>query len=993
MTVALGPEAASAVRALRSRVGCELRTDRLSRVLYSTDASNHQVEPLGVAFPRDIPELAQTIAAAAELGIPVLPRGAGTSLAGQAVGSGVILDLSKHLGSIGSPNPEAGTIEAQAGAVLASINAIAAAQGLMFGPDPASADRATIGGVVGNNASGSHSIRYGMTADHLEAVEAVLSDGSVVTLGPTTETEAQQRAAGSSLEARIYRSALDLRARCGALVQDRWPRTWRRASGYSLNYLTGFHPGRPPSWFADPQPYPPDRGLNLAALLCGSEGTLAAVASARLCLVPRPQAAVLVILAYAAIDEACDAAAGLLGHRPAAVELVPRGLLDRAAGVPAYARRLGFAPTQAEALLLVEFAGESLAEAAAQAAALAARGTLISDRQAQEDVWAVRKAGLGLLMSVPGDLKPIEFVEDVAVPVERLGEYVRRVDRLLASVGTRGEWYAHASAGCLHLRPLLNLKQESDRGRMRQIAEAILDIVIEMGGALSGEHGDGLSRTRYNERLFGPGLVQAFRELKQAWDPSGIMNPGKVVTVTGALSGPDEDLRPPIRSGGTGRRTWFAFQRELDWAHAVEGCNGQGVCLKGGGVMCPSYQVLREEAHSTRGRANALRAAFSGVLPPEALTSREMHAVLDLCLECKACKSECPSVVDMARMKAEFLAAYQAVHGVALRARAFAEIHTLAGWGQRLHMIVNALAPLRTTRWLQERLLGIARRRRLPAFSPYRFSRWFAERPAIEGGQPVVLFLDTYTETLCPEVGQAAVQVLEACGYRVLLAEGQGCCGRPMISKGLLGRARRMAERNLAALAPYTAAGTPIIGLEPSCLLTLRDEYLEFFPRDPRARQVADASLLIEEFLVRPGPDGVRPLDRVRNWASAPGECALHGHCYTKALVGTQPTRDMLQLAGWAPREIDAGCCGMAGSFGYEAEHVQLSVQIAEQRLLPAVRAAAAAGQSVCAPGFSCRSQIQDGASVRALHPIQAVAAMLGGRQAAGQPAGEHSTA
>jgi FAD/FMN-containing dehydrogenase/Fe-S oxidoreductase len=988
MSAAPGKETTSAIRALSTRVGCEVRADQVSRVLYSTDASNHQIEPLAVAFPRDIAELAEVVAVAADLELPLLPRGAGTSLAGQAVGRGVVLDLSRHLTKISPLDPEAGSIEAEAGAVLAAVNSVAASQGRMYGPDPASADRATVGGVVGNNASGSHSIRYGMTADHLEAVEAVLSDGSVVTLAPTTDAEAERRAAGSSLEANLYRSALEIHSRYAAQIQDRWPRTWRRASGYSLNYVTRFHPTRPPSWYAVPDPYPPDRGLNLATLLCGSEGTLAIVARARLQLVPRPRATALVVLPFPDIAGACDAAAGLLESQPSVVELVPRTILERAETVAGYARRLSFAPPGAEALLLVEYAGTTTAEVQALAARVATRGTLIAEREAQEEVWAVRKAGLGLLMSLPGDTKPIEFVEDAAVPVERLGEYVRRVDRLLASAGTRGEWYAHASAGCLHLRPLLNLKDARDRERMRQIADSVLEIVIEVGGSLSGEHGDGLSRTRYNERLFGPAILQGFRDLKQAWDPWGIMNPGKVVPLEGAMSGPDEDLRPPILAEAVKRRTWFAFRRELDWAHAAEGCNGQAVCLKSGGVMCPSYQALHEEAHSTRGRANALRAAFSGVLPPGALTGDELHTVLDLCLECKACKSECPSAVDMARMKAEFLAAYQAEHGIPLRSRLFGEIHTLMQWGQRLHTIANAVSPLKPTRWLQERLLGITARRRLPSFSRYRFSQWLSQRGTISDGQPLVLFLDTYTETMCPEVGQAAVRVLEACGYRAVLAEGQGCCGRPMISKGLLKDARKMADRNLRALAPHAAAGTPIIGLEPSCLLTLRDEYLEFFPDDGRARQVANASMLIEEFLVHRDADGVRPIDRVRRWTAAPRTCTLHGHCYTKALVGTQPTREMLRTVGWGVEEIDAGCCGMAGSFGYEAEHIELSLQIAEQRLLPAVRAANRDGHSVCAPGFSCRGQILDGTGVRALHPIEAVAAMIADSIAAEHAAG-----
>ncbi|MBM3122990.1 MAG: FAD-binding protein, partial [Chloroflexi bacterium] len=731
-------------RALQGRLRCELRFDGLTRILYSTDASNHQVDPLGVAFPRDEAEVAEIVALASQLGFPLVPRGAGTSLAGQAVGAGLVLDLSRHFRRVDSPEPGSRTLGADAGAVLSDVNAVAASAGLAYGPDPASADRATIGGVIGNNASGSHSIRYGMTADHVRSLRAVLSDGSVATLGPVSEEEAERRARGASLEAGIYRAALALRARSADAVRRSWPRTWRRASGYSLNYLTGQHFGTPPSWHAAPEPYPPESRLNLASLLCGSEGTLAVVTHAELGLVPRPGGTALVVLGFSSIPEACDAAADLLASRPAAVELVPRSILDLAASVPGYARRLGFAPPGAEALLLVEFAGESDREARTAAGVLARRGLLVPERGAQEDIWAVRKAGLGLLMLTPGDLKPIEFVEDVAVPVERLGEYVRRVDRLLASAGTRGEWYAHASAGCLHLRPLLNLKDAADRRRMREITDAILEIVIEMGGALSGEHGDGLSRTRYSERLFGQEITRAFSDLKRAWDPHGILNPGKVVPTPGALSGPDEDLRPPVLQDSVRRPTHFAFRREESWAQAAEGCNGQGVCLKQGGVMCPSFQALLDERHSTRGRANALRAAFSGTLPPGSLTSAELYDVMDLCLECKACKSECPSAVDMARMKAEFLAAHHAEHGLPLRSRLFGEIGSLAPWGQRASALANAISHWGVTRRLQEPLLGISRRRAFPTFSRRSFRSWFARHPSPAQGEPVVLFVDTY---------------------------------------------------------------------------------------------------------------------------------------------------------------------------------------------------------------------------------------------------------
>ena len=982
-------------QALQGRLRCELRFDPLTRVLYSTDASNHQIEPLGVAFPRDEAEVAEIVELARRLEFPLVPRGAGTSLAGQAVGAGLVLDLSRHMRQVMPPDAASRRLTAGAGAVLAQVNAVAASAALAFGPDPASADRATVGGVIGNNASGAHSIRYGMTVDHIRSLRAVLSDGSVAALGPVSDEEAGRRAQGSSLEAGLYRSAMRLRELCAPAVSRSWPRTWRRASGYSLNYLTGQHFGAPPSWHAAPEPYPPEPRLNLAALLCGSEGTLAVVTQAELGLVPRPGATALVVLGFTSIHEACDTAADLLAFRPAAVELVPRSLLDRAASVPGYARKLGFAPPDAQALLLVEFDGATQAEALAAAGPLATRGLLVVEREAQEAIWAVRKAGLGLLMLTPGDLKPIEFVEDVAVPVERLGEYVRRVDDLLASAGTRGEWYAHASAGCLHLRPLLNLKDDADRRRMRQIADAILEIVIEMGGALSGEHGDGLSRTRYSERLFGREVTEAFFQLKRAWDPLGILNPGKVVPSSEALSGPDEDLRPPVLAEAISRPTHFAFRRETSWAQAAEGCNGQGVCLKAGGVLCPSFQALLDERHSTRGRANALRAAFSGTLPPGALTSAELYEVMDLCLECKACKSECPSAVDMARMKAEFLAAHHAEHGLPLRSRLFGEIAALASWGQRFARMANAVSHWGSTRRLLEPLLGISRHRTLPSFSRQSFRSWFAGHPSPARGEPVVLFVDTYLETMCPEIGMAAVQVLEACGCRVEIAPGQACCGRPMISKGMLDRARQMAARNLRALEPYVAAGMPVLGLEPSCVLTFRDEYLEFFPDHETARRLASQSMLIEEYVTRPGPDGVRPLERIRGWQAAPGVCAVHGHCYTKALVGPSPMLEMLRRAGWEVQEIDAGCCGMAGSFGYESEHLELSLRIAESRLLPAVRRVTAAGQTVCAAGMSCRTQIADGTGVRPWHPIQAVAAALAapvGGQAPGRhpPRGAH---
>jgi Fe-S oxidoreductase len=622
---------------------------------------------------------------------------------------------------------------------------------------------------------------------------------------------------------------------------------------------------------------------------------------------------------------------------------------------------------------VVEYAGQDEQEIRSLSRSLASHGDLLLEPAAQADLWAVRKVGLGLLMSVPGDTQPVEFIEDVAVPVERLAEYTRRVDALLAEHGTRGEWYAHASSGCLHLRPMLNLKTARGVAQMEAIAQAVAEIVAEMRGSFSGEHGDGLSRSRHNARLFGERVMQGFRELKEAFDPSGLLNPGKVIP-------PSSSEPTSLRYGADYRAlqipTYFSYRRETTFSAAVEGCNGAGVCLKDSPVMCPSYQATREEMHSTRGRANALRAALSGRLPPGALTTKEMHDVLDLCLECKACKAECPSAVDMARMKAEFLAFYQAEHGLPLRSRLFGEIASLSELASPFAGLVNWISAQGPVRWVLDRGLGIARERALPRFTHRSFRRWFSRRPSRPVGREVVLFVDTYMQTMVPEVGMAAVHVLEAAGCRVLLAADQSCCGRPMISKGMLPQARRRAEHNVRVLEPFAARGLPILGLEPSCILTLRDEYLELLSQDERAARVAKQSRLIEEFLVEPDAEGSRPIDRLV-FRRDPPSLLLHSHCYVKALLGSGPTLRMLRSSGAEVAEVESGCCGMAGSFGYEKEHAALSRQIAEAVLLPAVRQAAVEGRLTVAAGISCRSQIADGTGIRALHPIEAIAAAL----------------
>lgn len=964
-------------RAFQARLEGEARFDAFSRTLYSTDASNHLIRPLGVVVPKTENDLYAAVLAAREVGVPLIPRGGGTGLAGQTLGPAVIVDCSKHLNGVITIDPETKTAEVQPGVVCAALNRAAAPLGLQYGPDPASANRATVGGMVGNNATGAHSIRYGMTSDNVDGIDVVLSDGSGATFGPTTMEAGEAAAARDDLEGRIYRAALDLRRNYAEAIPAHWPRTWRRASGYGLNYLVGYSPSEPPAWYAAPDPYPPRYALNLAPLLCGSEGTLAITRRVRLKLVDKPSHSVVVVLPFDSVTEATERTPALLETEPSAIELLPRTLLERARSVPAYARRLTFVDDIPEALLIVEYAGADPAALKRAAEPLAAHGRVLETAEAQADLWEVRKAGLGLLMSVPGDSKPITFIEDVAVPVELLSRYVRDVDRILADHKTFGEWYAHASAGCLHLRPMINLKTSEGVEQMRGIAEAVADLVLELGGSLSGEHGDGYSHTAFNERLFGPELTEAFRELKTTFDPDRRLNPGKVVLLEG-----DEPpaLYKNLRYGGSystlPMATHMAHRREGSLAGAVEACTGLGVCRKEDGVMCPSYQATRDERHLTRGRANALRAAMSGVLPPESLASGQMYEVFDLCLECKGCKAECPTAVDMARVKAEFLAFYQAEHGLPLRSRLFGDIHRWSHWARPVAGLVNVTAGTRLVRWFQEMLFGVARQRRLPHFVGRSFTSRYSSMAHAEPGKPVLLFVDTYSQWNHPEIAEAAAKVLDAAGRTVLVERQQVCCGRPMISKGMLDRAKALARANIDALAPYAHRGIPIVVLEPSCLSALQDEYLEFFPEDPDAAALANAASLIETFLTTPDADGQRPIE-VLEFAPDAAPIDVHVHCHAKSLVGSEATVEMLKATGSPVHEIDSGCCGMAGSFGYEAEHYELSMEIAELKVLPAVRQAEQQGHRVAAHGFSCRTQIRDGAGVEAQHPIELLAAGL----------------
>ncbi len=973
----------------------EVRFDPYSRLLYSTDASAYQIEPLGVVIPKDRADVQAALEIATKHQVPVLARGGGSSLAGQAVGAALILDFSKYMRHILEINPEEQWVRAEPGVVCDALNAALKPHGFMYGPDPASSNRATVGGMLANNSTGAHSVLYGMTADHILAVDGFLADAAPAHFSALDPAALAAKLAAPGREGDLYRGVHALVTQHADLIRDRFPKVWRRASGYSLNYLTpsrstphaprltyGFTASQPAGWYS-PSPYPLAGDFNLAKLMVSSEGTLAVVTEAKINVVPRPKRTALCVVHFDSIAAAADATPIILECHPAAIELIDAVMINLTRAIPAYARQLTFIQGNPGAILVVEFFGDTEAELVGKLDTLEQHLRRHNIGQAfvraltareQDNVWGVRKVGLGILQSMKGDAKPLAFMEDVAVPVDRLGEYVRATERLFVEFGVDSAYYAHASAGCLHIRPVISLKKPAGVQKMRAIGAAILDIVIAMGGAMSGEHGDGYSRSIWNGKLFGPELYGAFREVKQLFDPTGRLNPGKIIDP------PDmtENLRYSHYHSPNYQvpefKTHLNFQPEGGFISAIEQCNGAGVCRKADGTMCPSYMATRDEEHSTRGRANALRAAISGRLPQSAFTSERMHAVLDLCLECKACKAECPSGVDMAKIKYEYLAQYQAAHGVPLRSRFFANINRLSALAQPLASVLNPLLNLAPTRWLNEKILGIASQRRLPPFAARTFRAQFSNlQPSITNPQlpitkSVVLFTDTFTNYNHPEIGLAAVKVLEAAGYQVRLA-GHGCCGRPMISKGLLAEAKAAAEYNVAALDEFAAQSIPILGLEPSCLLTLRDEYLDLLPGDPRARRVAGQTYLVEEFLSGLAERGELKI----KWKPEAQTVLVHGHCYQKALTGTGALLAMLRLPGWEVNEINSGCCGMAGAFGYEAEHYALSQAIGGERLFPAV-AAAPRETRLAASGMSCRHQIEGGTGRVPRHPIELLA-------------------
>ncbi len=933
---------------LQTAIGKDNATDdQMTRILYSTDASNYQIMPIAVTFPRNPDDVVAIHETAHKYSVPVLPRGGGSGLAGQGVGEAIIMDFTRHMRRVRGINADAKTVDVESGVILGLLNNQIAGMGLMFGPDPASAERASIGGIVSNNSTGAHSIRYGMTADHIKRLQVVLANGELVWLDESTESLNTIRAKVSQL-AQTHASQ----------IQERYPKTWRTVAGYALDKI-------------DPN------DVNLNWLLSGAEGTLATIVRAELGLVERPrnENKRLAMVHFDSLRASLEATPRILELDPSAVELMDKFLLDKTRESISYRDRLTFVDGDPKAIQVVEFVGTD-SELTAKVNDLKAlmqrlgyKGTVTvaETAQQQSDVWVVRKAGLGLMMSERSAAKPISFVEDAAVPVEHLADYIMDVEEIIHDADTTYAIYAHASAGCLHIRPLIDLRTLKGRDQYRTIADRVAETVKKYQGTITGEHGQGLVRGEFSEYLFGSELMGAFREVKQAFDPEGMMNPGKII------DSPPMDTADMLRYSPDYKV--IEFHTRYDWSAdegfngAVEMCNGAGVCRKEGtGTMCPSYQATLDEAHSTRGRANALRAAISGKLPND-IGNEKVKEVLDLCLSCKACANECPSSVDVAKMKSEFLSAYHDKNGTPFVTQLFGNIHRVNQLAGRIptlsnFMLTNPLGKMGAN------LVGIPTDRPLPQYANKRFT---ALNNYHHHDQPdAILIVDTFTEWNHPEVGIAVMTLADKLGIKVNIQRlpEQGCCGRPAISKGLLDNAKQMANANVLAL--YRQHGElPYLFIEPSCMSAFTDDYLTLV--DPAiqdsAKHLAARCLSVEQFFAGQLTEKADSLQ----WKSDVGEILLHGHCHQKALWGTSDTLKLLKAIPTATvSEMNTGCCGVAGSFGYE--HYEVSMKIAEDRLLPAIRNNPNA--IITAPGTSCRSQIHDaGHSVQ--HPIEVVVGML----------------
>ncbi len=970
---------------LRDRVDGDVKFDEYAQVLYATDGSIYQARPAGVVLPRDADDVRATVETAANHGVPVLPRGTGSSLGGQTVGRGcVVIDFTKYMDDIVDIDPQARRATVQPGCVQDHLDAALADHGLKFAPDPASSNRSTVGGGIGNNSTGAHSVRYGITDAYTEELEVILADGSLIHTREVVldSEEYESILAQGDLEANIYRTVRALVENHESEIENKYPSLKRSVSGYNLQKVI----------------YENDDGeavINLSKLFVGAEGTLGVIVEATVSLVTKPDETALALYCFDDLVDAMEAVPEALEFPVSAVELMDDEVFRLARESEGYAEYAEPIPEGAKAALMLEWDDELVDDFEAAVADTNAHfvdsGAAFDvleaySEESQGRLWKLRKAAIPLLMSLEGDPKPYPFIEDATVPPEELAEYVQKFEDVLENHGTSAAYFAHAGSGTLHIRPILNLKENGGIEKMHSITDDVTDLVVEHHGAFSGEHGDGMARTEFNPKMYGPELWGAFKELKTAFDPDWLFNPGNVVYRDGPSDpGPDSDrgvgadMRENLRYGpdyqSVEPQTDLDFDDEGGFSHLVELCNGCGTCRQtDSNTMCPTYRASKEEVQTTRGRANMLRAAISGELPEGELYSERFQTeVLDLCVGCKGCQSDCPTGVDMAKLKSEVKHQYHQKEGTSLRSRVFANVDTLSKLGSKLAPLSNVAAELPGSRLLLEKVLGIASERDLPSFSSESLEEWFEARggssvPPAEARGKVLLFPDTYTNYNYPEPGKAAVEVLEAANVHVRIPSDLESSGRAAFSMGMLDTARDRARHNVGRLRPYVDDGWSVVFVEPSDAVMFQDEYLDLL--DGTAVELVSGSAYgVMEYL-----DAARADDHLD--FDAPAETlTYHGHCNQKATNKDHHAVGVLRRAGYAVDPLDSSCCGMAGSFGYEEEHYELSKGIGE---ILFGQVDDSPGDVVTAPGASCRSQLGDrpGES-RPPHPVEKMAEAL----------------
>ena len=952
---------------LRRETEGDVLFDAFSRGRYSTDASHYQIEPIGVLVPKTETDIQSVIQIAADEGVPVLPRGGGTSQCGQTIGEALIVDVSKHFNNIVHLDPVARRVTVQPGVVLDQLNKVLSPHRLSFPVDVSTSSRATIGGMTANNSCGARSIVHGTMRDNVAEIDAILADGTKMHFGPLPGDP-------DTLDAPTRGLARDLLAlgnREKAEIDARFPNLMRRVGGYNIDALV--EEGR-------------NSPINLAHLLVGSEGTLGFSTEIALDLTPIPTHKLLGICHFPDFYGAMASTKHIVNLKPAAVELADKVMIDLARDIPIFRQTIEtYIQGDPAAILLVEFAGEDLNDLTRRMAQLnelmgelGFPGGVVQalEPAQQKAVWEVRKSGLNIMMSMKGDGKPISFIEDCAVRLEDLADYTDRLTKIFHDHGTEGTWYAHASVGCLHVRPVVNLKQQAGAEMMRDIAEKAFEIVREYKGSHSGEHGDGRVRSEFHEAMFGKRMTDNFAEVKHRFDPGGLFNPGKITEP----SKMDDRTLFRYKPGYAVPDLETAFDWS-DWGGlggAVEMCNNNGACRKfDAAVMCPSFRATGEEQHLTRGRANTLRLALSGQLGEGALTSDAMYDTMKLCVSCKGCKRECPTGVDMAKMKTEFLYQYTRERGLSVHDRLVSYLPRYAPWAAKLGGLLNLRDKLPGLAKLSETCLGFSANRPLPRWRGDDFKST-AEAVGPDGGPPIVFLADTFNRWFEPENARAAINVLMAAGYQVHLPTPPTgnrplCCGRTFLANGLVDEAKTELERTMAALAPFLKQGMPVIGLEPSCLFTFRDEVQALLPSDA-ADRLADSAVLFEEFVAQENNAGRFILDlQPIHFKKA----LLHGHCHQKAFATMSSVESTLQLIpGLEVETITSSCCGMAGAFGYRAENYDISMKMGEMALLPAVRDAGA-DTVLVADGTSCRHQIANGSDRAAVHVARVLESAL----------------